>query len=144
MADIKVVSTILMIILQKSLKNSGNFRVIMADMFDLLFKHGSLIFYGNVPFALKKRFLMHFDSRKAILLNIIIQYYNLMILYEITGTPFFVTNFKTGNPMKNAARGRTVTLRLLKVGVTGIECTVLRSPVLRIRIHVIRIKNRAF
>jgi hypothetical protein len=56
MADIKVVSTILMIILlQKSLKNSGNFRVIMADMLDLLFKHGSLIFYGNVPFVLKKK-----------------------------------------------------------------------------------------
>ena len=42
--------------------------------------------------------------------------------------------------MKNAALGSTVTLRLLKVGVSGIECTVLRSPVLRIRIHVIRIK----
>jgi hypothetical protein len=55
MADVKVISTILMIILQKSLKNSGNFRVIMADMFDLLFKHGSLIFYGNVPFVLKKK-----------------------------------------------------------------------------------------
>jgi len=108
---------ILMIILQKSLQNSGNFRVIMADMFDLLFKHGSIILYFNVPFVLKKKVLMHFDSRKPILLNIIIQYYNLMILYEVTGTPFFVTNFKTGNPMKNAALGRTVTLRLLKVGV---------------------------
>ncbi len=67
-----------------------------------------------------------------------------MILYEVTGTPFFVTHFKTGNPMKNAALGSTVTLRLLIIGVSGIECTVLRSPVLRIWIHVMRIKIRTF
>ncbi len=67
---------------------------------------------------------MHFDLRKAILLYIIIQYYNLMILYEVTGTYIFATNIETENPyMKIAAPGRTVTLSFLKVGGSRIECT---------------------
>jgi hypothetical protein len=73
----------------------------------------------------KKRFLMHFDARKPILLNIIIQYYYLKILYEVTGTPFFETNFTTGNSYRKiAALGRTVTHALIKVGdsVFSIPC----------------------